>query len=118
MNKKSHPKFVVPNFGAPNRKRVKERWRKQRGIDNKKRVKRSGYGAVPNIGYKNPESIRNIRADGTKGVLVRNQKDLESMQGVPGVSIILAHGLSTRKKIMLQKIASQKGLNIVNKVRE
>ena len=40
VKKKSHPNFKVPNYGAKTGRRVKARWRKQRGIDNKKRIKR------------------------------------------------------------------------------
>ena len=42
MQKKTHPTFSIPNFGSKHRKRVPARWRKQRGIDNKKRIKISG----------------------------------------------------------------------------
>ncbi|MDE1811213.1 MAG: hypothetical protein KGH66_04175, partial [Candidatus Micrarchaeota archaeon] len=62
MKKKPHPKFNVPNFGARSMSRVPERWRKQRGIDNKKRIKRNFMGAEPTIGYGNPKAIRGVRA--------------------------------------------------------
>ena len=38
MIKRKHPRFNVPNYGAKKRKRVMARWRKQRGVDNKKRI--------------------------------------------------------------------------------
>lgn len=115
MIKKLHPTFNIPNFGSKHRSRVKERWRKQRGIDNKKRVKRSGYGAVPNIGYKNPEAIRELRPDGNAGLVVNNRKELESAAGNPGISVIFAHSLSKRKRTELGKIADQKGIRVVNR---
>jgi len=115
MIKKLHPTFNVPNFGAKNRKRVKERWRKQRGIDNKKRVKRSGYGAVPNIGYKNNETVRHLRPDGKIAVVIHNQKELEAAAGNPEVSVIFAHGLSKRTRTELGKIADQKRIRIANR---
>ncbi|MEM0106653.1 MAG: eL32 family ribosomal protein, partial [Candidatus Micrarchaeaceae archaeon] len=62
--KKLHPKFLVPNVYAKNRSRVKDRWRKQRGIDNKKRIKKAFMGAEPTIGYRNPSSIRGTRKNG------------------------------------------------------
>ncbi len=117
ISKKSHPTFNVPNFGAKNRKRVKERWRKQRGIDSKKRVKRSGYGAVPNIGYRNSDSVRGRRTDGTLGILVRNRKELDEAMKREGVSIILASGLSRRTRTELEKAADAGKAKIVNRQR-
>lgn len=118
IKKKDHPKFVVPNFGAKHRKGVKARWRKQRGIDNKKRVKRSGYGAVPNIGYKNNETVRHRRPDGTRGLVIHNMKELEMAANAEEVSLIFAHELSDRKREELGKFAISKGLRIVNWVRK
>lgn len=118
MIKKPHPKFNIPNFGSKHRKRVKERWRKQRGIDNKKRVKRSGYGAVPNIGYKNNDGIRDLRPDGTMELLVHNEKELVSAAGKKEISVVFAHGLSKRTRLALGKVADQKGIRVVNKLRQ
>ena len=118
MRKKEHPVFNVPNFGAKHRKRVKERWRKQRGIDNKKRVKRSGYGAVPNIGYKNSEEIRHKRPDGSFGVLVHDAKELEKASAVKDAAVIFSRALSKRKRAELEKIALGKGIRIANRLRK
>jgi ribosomal protein L32E len=115
--KKSHPTFAVPNYGAKKRKRVKERWRKQRGMDNKKRIKRSGYGATPKIGYKNSDTIRHLRPDGTFEFLIHNEKELNDAMLRPGTSVRFANGVSIRKKQVLQKIADSKGVNVVNRVK-
>ena len=58
MAKREKTRFTVPNFGAKNRKRVRERWRKQRGIDNHKREGKANRGATPGIGYKNSDAVR------------------------------------------------------------
>ena len=118
MRKKEHPVFNVPNFGAKHRKRVKERWRKQRGIDNNKRVKRSGYGAVPNIGYKNSEEIRHKRPDGSFGVLVHDAKELEKASGIKDATVIFSGAISKRKRAELEKLALGKGVRIANRLRK
>jgi large subunit ribosomal protein L32e len=116
MIKKEHPKFVVPNFGEKRHKRVQYRWRKQRGIDNKKRIKRSGYGAVPNIGYKNNDSIRGLRQEGRRSILINNRKELEAADSKDAV-FVFAHSLSRKTRLELQKIADAKGLDVANRVR-
>ena len=117
MNIKKKSKFVVPNYGAKSRKGVKNRWRHQRGIDNKKRIMRSGYGAIPKIGYKNDVIKNGLGVDGKQKVLVRNTTELKDAMLIPDVSIVLHHALSKRKKLELQKIAEKEGLKVANKVK-
>ena len=117
MNIKRKSKFVVPNYGAKQRKGVKSRWRHQRGIDNKKRVMRSGYGAIPKIGYKNDLSINGTDQKGTRRVLISNSYELKEAMLIPNSSIVLHHALSSRKKLTLQKEAEKAGLRVVNKVK-
>jgi ribosomal protein L32E len=115
VSKRSHPRFVVPNLGAKGRARVKDRWRKQRGTDNKKRRKYSGYGALPGIGYKNSDAVRFARSDGSREILVHNEKELiEAMEG--GYVIRFSHSLSARKRMTMQRIADAKAARIANRV--
>jgi large subunit ribosomal protein L32e len=115
--KKGHPKFNVPNFGARSRKRVKARWRKQRGIDNKKRIKRNFMGAEPTIGYGNPKSVKGVRANGKRIALVRNAGELERLiktKALDGDDITIASGVSLRKRIEITEIAGKARLNVTN----
>ena len=117
MQKKTHPKFVVPNYGAKKRSRVQERWRKQRGIDNKKRVYLKESGASPSIGYKNAAGVRFARPDGRFEMLIHNEGELRIMiRSDPKKAVRFAHGLSRRKRLALQKIAAQHKLDVVNKM--
>lgn len=119
MERKNHPKFNVPNYGARSRKRVKARWRKQRGIDNKKRTKKSFMGAEPTIGYGNPESVKGIRANGKRVMLVRNAMELEKLikeKALNGYDITIANSVSRRKRIAISGIAGRAGLKVTNGV--
>lgn len=115
--KKSHPKFNVPNFGSPYRRRVKERWRKQRGIDSKKRVKKAWAGAEPTIGYRNPEEIRGLRVNGKRNVLIFNAGQLKEAMANADLGefdITLAGALSKRKRMELITIAKQNKIHVTN----
>ncbi|MDE1860909.1 MAG: hypothetical protein KGH72_04310 [Candidatus Micrarchaeota archaeon] len=116
IRKRNKPHFIVPNFGAPNRKRIKDRWRRQRGIDNKKRVKKKESGPTPSIGYKNGAEVRYHRPDGSTESLVHNEMELMTLIGMKNVSARLAHDISRRKRFALQKVADQHGIRIVNRV--
>jgi ribosomal protein L32E len=119
LNKKKHPKFNVPNFGAKNRKRVKERWRKQRGIDNKKRVKKDFAGAEPTIGYGNPESLKHVRASGKRAVVVQNISQLKEVISNPDMvdyEVTLASVLSRRKRVQMMKLAKENKIHVTNSI--
>ncbi len=112
--KKSHPKFQVRNYGPI--KRVKNRWRKPRGIDSKARVKKNFAGAEPTIGYGNPEELRGIRASGKRAVLVSNMNELNAIIGnkSDNIEITLASALSRKKRIAMVKVAQQNKINVTN----
>ncbi|MFI5412702.1 MAG: eL32 family ribosomal protein, partial [Candidatus Micrarchaeales archaeon] len=91
--------------------------RKQRGIDSKKRVKKAFAGAEPTIGYGNPESLRGVRVNGRKIVVVHNMNELKDVIGNPDmdeVDITLASTLSRRKRIELVKLADQNKMHVTN----
>jgi large subunit ribosomal protein L32e len=117
MMRKKHPKFNIPNFGAKQRKRVLPRWRKQRGIDNKKRIKRNFMGAEPTIGYGNPASLRGIRANGKRIMLVRNPGELRDMireKRLEGYDVTIANGISLRKRIEITMLAGKSNIKVTN----
>ncbi len=119
--KKAHPKFNVPNYGTKSRKRVKERWRKQRGIDNKKRVKKAFMGAEPTIGYRNPEEVRHVRLSGKRLTLVHNVADIEAIRS-SGMDkthdAIIAHSVSKRKRLSIVEASRKYGIGIANHGRQ
>jgi len=117
IKKKTHTKFNVPNFGTKSRSRVPERWRKQRGIDSKKRIKRNFMGAEPTIGYGNPESIKGIRVNGNRIVIVHNAKDLSGMiaaKSLAGFDVTIAAGVSIRKRAEIVKLADTNMVKVTN----
>ena len=104
---KKKPTF---NVSGPSKKRVKERWRRPRGVDNKKRIKRKDRGALPKVGYK--KKIRGLHPSGKPELLVKNLKDLEGAKDVV-VRISGSVGKKLRKEIV--KKAESLGLKILNR---
>ncbi len=107
--KKKKPKFNVLNLGF--RKKVKARWRKPRGTHNKKRMKNKWAGALPNIGYRNPKGIRNLRPNGHKEALVHNAAELEELKDV---LVRIAAAVGARKREEIEKKAKAMKLKVVN----
>lgn len=110
MKKKFKPKFNVLKPHAC-KKRVKDRWRKPRGIDNKKRVGFAYTGASPCVGYKNSAQIRGVHPCGLFEILVHNANELKL---AVGKAARIASGVGRRKREELEKIAEKKKIKLLN----
>ncbi|MGI0134646.1 MAG: eL32 family ribosomal protein [Candidatus Micrarchaeaceae archaeon] len=117
LKRKPHPKFNVPNFGAKSRSRVPRRWRKQRGIDNKKRIKKDFMGAEPTIGYKTPDGIMHIRPNGKRIVIVHNANELKGMisaKRLEGYDVTIAKPVARRKRLEIMAVAKSGNIRVTN----
>ncbi|MEM3030713.1 MAG: eL32 family ribosomal protein [Candidatus Micrarchaeia archaeon] len=113
MRKRTHPRFQQQNYGRKGRSRVKAAWRKPRGIDNKKRLKRASAGAEPNIGWRNPRPLRGLHPSGLLEVLVSNAAALRGLDGKRH-AVRIAAGVGGRKRAALAAAARQLGLRVLN----
>lgn len=57
--------------------KVKEAWRKPKGIDNRVRRRFKGQIAMPKIGYGSNSKTRHLMPNGFKRLLVKNVADLD-----------------------------------------
>jgi large subunit ribosomal protein L32e len=104
----------IPHFTRQNRfkARVGDAWRKPRGIDNKLRMMRKGFSAIPRIGYGTPKAERGLHPSGVREVLVATIKELEAVQ--KGVAVRFSGTLGGRRRKILSEVAKKKGLKILN----
>ena len=107
-----HPKFFRSNFKRRERKRVKDNWRKPRGIDNKKKDKQKTYGAEPNIGYGTPAAIRGFHPSGMREVRVLNVGMLAKVPKHTAVRIAACVG--ARKRAEIESKAKELSLKVLN----
>ncbi len=108
-----HPRFRRPNIG-PQRRRLKDVWRKPRGIDNKQQDHQAKMGALPNIGYRNPRKYRGMHPSGFREVLVRSEKDLDSVKVGDAVAVRLSSTIGKRKRELLMKRIEALKLKLLN----
>lgn len=112
--KKSHPYFNVPNYrGKHGKRRVKARWRKGKGVDNKKRIRKASHGACPRVGYGNPAPLRHVHPKGLPEVLVCNLKDLESAKGMLAR---VSSSIGRKKRLLIQQRAKELGIQTAGRV--
>jgi len=110
--KKKIPKFLRPNYGRSSRKRIKGNWRRQRGIDNKKRVKMKHMGKSPSIGYGQDKKIHGMHPAGKRELLVSSMKQIASADGT--LLIRIAGGVGKKLKQKLLEEAKKKSLVVLN----
>jgi large subunit ribosomal protein L32e len=94
-------------------KRVKESWRRPRGIHSKIRIRKKGKIKMPSVGYGAPKELRFLHPSGLKEVLVSNLKDLEKVDPKTQ-EIRIAHTVGEKKRKEIIKKAEEMKIKILN----
>ncbi|KAK5638378.1 hypothetical protein RI129_012673 [Pyrocoelia pectoralis] len=95
--------------------KLKQNWRKPKGIDNRVRRRFKGQYLMPNIGYGSNARTRHMLPTGFKKVLIHNLKELEvlMMQNRKFCGEI-AHGVSSKKRKFIVERAAQLSIRLTN----
>ena len=94
-------------------KRVKDSWRKARGIDSKTREKRKSGVKSPTIGYRGPKKVRGLHPSGYIEVLIFTLDDLKNLDKNKH-AIKISGKLGAKKRIVLTDYCQKRGFKILN----
>ncbi len=94
-------------------KRVKESWRRPKGIDSKMRKKVKGWPTSVDVGYRGPKLARGLHPSAYREVLVYNVDDLIGID--PGTEAIrIAHAVGAKKRAEILNRAREMGIHVLN----
>jgi len=94
-------------------KRLKESWRRPRGIDSKMRKSVKGWPKSVKVGYRGPREARGLHPSGFEEVLVYNVDDIDKVN--PETQAIkIAHTVGGRKRVEISARAREKKIYILN----
>lgn len=94
-------------------KRVKESWRRPRGIDNRMRRSLKGWPKLVKIGYGSPKVTRHLHPSGYNDVLIYNVDDLIRLDKNKDAARI-AGSVGRRKRIQILKKAKELNIKVLN----
>ena len=94
-------------------KRVKNSWRKPKGMDSKMRKEKKGKPPLVKVGYRKPESERDIHPSGYREVLVHNVDDLKEVNP-EDQAIRIASAVGGRKKKKILEKATEMEIKVLN----
>jgi large subunit ribosomal protein L32e len=94
-------------------KRIKENWRKPRGIDSKMRLQVKGWPSIVKIGYRGPKTARYLHPSGYRDVLVHNVNELSALDPTKDAARI-ASTVGRRKRLAIIARAKELGIRVLN----
>ena len=94
-------------------KRVKDSWRKARGIDSRTRIKSKSGVKSPSVGYRGPKKVRGLHPLGYEEVRVHNINDLEGLNNKKH-AIKVSTKLGIKKRISVIDYAQSRGFKVLN----
>ena len=94
-------------------KRVKDSWRKARGIDSRTKKKSISGVKSPTIGYRGPKKVRGLHPSGYEEVRVHNINDLKDLNNKKH-AIKVSTKLGAKKRIGVIDYAQSRGFKVLN----
>lgn len=118
LKKRQEPKKRTKKFIRHQSDRyikIKQNWRKPKGIDNRVRRRFKGQFLMPNVGYGSNSKSRHVMPCGFKKFLVNNVKDLELLLMQNRVYAgEIGHAVSSKKRKAIVERAQQLNIKLTN----
>lgn len=94
-------------------KRVKDSWRKARGIDSKTREKKKLGVKSPTIGYRGPKKVRGLHPSGYEEVRITTIEDLQTLNKNKH-ALKISGKLGAKKRVVIIDYCQKRGFKVLN----
>jgi len=113
---RARTKASKPSFNRPESWRyirLKENWRRPRGLDHKMRRRFKGWPPTVNTGYRGPNETRGLHPSGLREVIVHNMDEVHGID-CETQAVRIAHTVGRRKRARIITEARRKRIRILN----
>ncbi len=104
------PTFLRQHHGE--KVRLKDKWRRPKGLQSKLRLRKRGHGLPISVGYKSEKKIRG-KVNGFEPVIVCKPSDLTGIDKKTQV-VVIKSTVGFRKRLEIIKTAQDASLTIIN----
>ncbi len=94
-------------------KRLRQSWRRPRGLDNKMRLAVKGWPKSVKIGYGGSRATRGLHPSGYKEILVHTPDQVTQVKP-DDHAIRIARTVGTRKRIQIASLAREREIHVLN----
>lgn len=108
--KKHKPRFVRRNYI---KLKLKNKWRKPRGLHNKLRLKRKGHIKNPSTGYRSPKLVRYLDKNGLSPIIVSNVGEISKLDTAKN-SLIFSSTTGIKSKLKMLDKAQEMKFTVLN----
>jgi len=95
------------------KKKLKDTWRRPRGLQSKQRKQYRAKGAQPTPGYGSPLAVRGFHPSGYEEILVHRVEDLEGLDAQVQ-AIRISGSVGNKKREAIQNKALEYALKVIN----
>lgn len=106
------PKFLAQDYHK--KKRIRQRWKRPRGLQSKMRLNKRGYRRGISSGWRSPRSVRGFSPEGLEVVRVETISQLETVDPVTQ-GVMVSGRVSVRTKKILFDAARERKITILNR---
>ena len=93
--------------------RIKDHWKRPKGVDNHMRQEKRGWPKVVKVGYGGPKAVRGLHPSGLEEVMIYNIADLALLDPETQVAR-LGGSVGTKKRIAILNEAISQGVKVLN----
>jgi len=93
--------------------RLKENWRRPKGLDNKVRKRIKGWPPRVSAGYGGPKAARGLHPSGYEEVMIYNAEDLKRIDSKTQAAR-MAHTIGRRQRVKIMTEARKKRITVLN----